>query len=362
MTDRSPSVQAAMAESSLDALVLAAPLNIAYVCGFHANPHERLIALVVPREGGPRLVCPSLEEDAARSAVADEVELFVWRDEEGPADALARALRGAGERIGVEKQYLSIAYGELVAEHGTLAGCDDLLGGLRAVKSEDEIDAHRRAAAIVDRVVEQVAAAAEPGITEVELAAQTALWLRAEGDGLAFEPIILGGPRSAMPHGHPGPRPLAEGDLLIVDIGVTVEGYAADITRAFVVAADPDERQREVFDLVHAAEQAGIAAARASAPAREVDLAARQVIEDGGYGPNFVHRTGHGLGLDSHEPPYLTSANEEPLVAGNVITVEPGIYVDGWGGVRIEDDVVIRDDGPEVLTQAPIELTREARV
>ena len=365
MTDRSSVVQAAAAEAGLDALVLAAPPNVAYVSGFHANPHERLIALVVPSGGALRLVCPSLEEDAARAAVGDGVELHVWRDEEGPAAALARALDGVGRSLGIEKLYLSVANGELVAAAAPgaeVAGCDALLARLRAVKAEDEIDAIRRAAAIVDRVVAQVAEAAAPGVTEAELSASCGLWLRAAGgDALAFDPLILAGPRSALPHGHPGPTRLVEGDLLIVDIGVSVDGYAADITRTFVVGAEPDARQQEVFDIVRAANAAGVDAARAGAPAHAVDDAARRVIEDAGYGRHFVHRTGHGLGLEVHEPPYLTAASEEPLEAGNVVTVEPGIYVERWGGVRIEDDVVVRAGGPEVLTAAPIELAVAGR-
>ena len=360
MTDRSTLVQTAMESAALDALLVAAPANVAYVCGFRANPHERLIALVVPRDGALRLVCPSLEEEAARTAVDGRAELHVWRDDEGPADALARALAGAGRRVGIEKRYLSVANAELAAAAApaaSFAGCDEVLARLRVVKSEDEIDRLRRAAGVVDRVVAHLAVAAAPGMTEAELAADCAQRLRAGGgDSLPFEPLILTGPRSALPHGQPGATRLAEGDLLIVDIGVTVDGYAADITRTFVVGADPDDRQREVFEIVHAAERAGIAAARAGVPAREVDAAARGVIEQAGYGPNFIHRTGHGLGLEGHEPPYLTATNEETLEPGMVATVEPGIYVEGWGGVRIEDDVVIREGAPEVLTAAPIVL------
>jgi Xaa-Pro dipeptidase len=360
MTNRSTLVQAAMEPAGLDVLLVAAPPNIAYLCGFRANPHERLIALVLPRDGEPRLVCPSLEEEAARSAVDGRVELHVWRDDEGPADALARALAGAGKRVGIEKAYLTVAYAELaatVAPGATFAGCDELIGRLRAVKSEDEIGAHRRAAAVVDRVVGRLAEAATPGVTEAELAAECARQLRAEGgESLPFEPLILTGPRSALPHGQPGRTPLAEGDLLIIDIGVAVDGYCADITRTVVVGAEPDERQREVFEIVRAAERAGIDAARAGAPAREVDTAARGVITDAGYGANFIHRTGHGLGLEVHEPPYLTASNDEPLEPGMVVTVEPGIYIEGWGGVRIEDDVVIREGAAEVLTNALIEV------
>lgn len=360
MTDRSTLVQAAMEKAELDALLVAAPPNFAYICGFHANPHERLIALVVPREGGMRLVCPSLEEEAARSATGGAVELLVWRDEDGPADALARALAGAGARVGIEKRYLSVANAELAAAAAPGArfdAADDLLVQLRIIKSEDEIASLRRACAIVDRVVEQMGALAEPGVSEGELAAECALRLRKEGaESLAFDPLILAGPRSALPHGQPGTTRLAEGDLVIVDISSVVDGYVADITRTFVVGGEPDDKQREVFELVHAAERAGIEAARAGAPARAVDNAARAVIADAGYGESFIHRTGHGLGLEGHEPPYLTATNDEPLEAGMVATVEPGIYIEGWGGVRIEDDIVIRDGAAEVLTQAEISI------
>jgi Xaa-Pro aminopeptidase len=366
MSDRSSLVQAALAAAELDALLLAAPPNLAYVCGFHANPHERLIALVVARTGGRRLVCPSLEEEAARTATGGAVELLVWRDEDGPAEALGRALAGAGRRIGIEKQYLSVANAELAALGApsvTFSGCDELLARLRVIKSEDEIGSIRKAASIVDRVVEHLGAIARPGVTEGELAAECSHRLRAEGgDALAFEPLILTGPRAALPHGHSGPTELADGDLLVVDIGVTVDGYSADITRTFSVGASPDERQREIFELVYAAEQAGIDAVRPGAPARAVDDAARSVIAEAGYGPNFIHRTGHGLGLETHEPPYVTATNDELLEPGMVLTVEPGIYIEGWGGVRIEDDVVVREDGPEVLTQAAIGLAARVGV
>ena len=360
MNNRTSLVQAGLEGAQLDALLIAAPPNLGYVCGFRPNPHERLIALVVPREGTPRLVCPSLEDEAARTATGGGVELLVWADEYGPADVLRRALAGVGTRIGIEKQYLSVANAELaaaVAPSAVFEGCDGLLAGLRAVKSEDEIATIRRACAIVDTVVERLGELGVPGATEAELAAECTRQLREEGgSALAFDPLVLTGSRSALPHGHPGSIELARGDLLICDIGVFVDGYAADITRTFVVGGEPDERQREVFDVVHAAERAGIEAVRAGAPARMVDEAARRVITEAGYGPNFIHRTGHGLGLEVHEGPYLTASSQEPLQAGNVVTVEPGIYIEGWGGVRIEDDVVVREGDAEVLTVASIGL------
>jgi Xaa-Pro dipeptidase len=360
MTARIGTVRSELEAENLDALLICSPPNMGYLCGFRPNPHERLIALVVPRDGEPQLVCPSLEEKAARASVTLGATLHVWWDEEGPAKALAAALASAGRRIGIEKEYLTVAQAELAtsaAPHASLVGCDELLARLRSVKSEEELDALRRAAAVVDRVVSEIGAAAAPGTTEGALAGDAATRLREEGgDSLMFEPLVLTGPRSALPHGRSGSQALAEGDLLIVDLGVSVDGYCGDITRTFVVAAEPNEHQREVFELVRAAQRAGVEAVRPGVPAREVDAAARGIITGGGYGRNFVHRTGHGLGLEVHEPPYLTATSEAPLQAGNVVTVEPGIYIDGWGGVRIEDDVVVREDGAEVLTHAPIDL------
>jgi Xaa-Pro aminopeptidase len=179
----------------------------------------------------------------------------------------------------------------------------------------------------------------------------------AEGaDDMGFAPAVLTGANSALPHGSSGGRELAPGDLLIVDIGAAVGGYHADITRTYVVAAEPDARQLELFEVVREAQRAGIAAARPGTPCREIDRAARSVIETAGFGAFFVHRTGHGLGLDVHEPPSLHAQNDEQLLEGAVITVEPGVYLPGYGGVRIEDDVVVTASGPEVLTRAPVGL------
>lgn len=361
MSRRLTHIQEAVAAHCFGGLLLVSPTNLAYVSGFRANPHERMIALLVPAQGPLRLVCPSLEQESARASLPSESVLEIWRDEDGPSSALGRALDGIEGTLGVEKQVLSVAFFELAQQvapaNMRFAACDELLSGLRAVKSESEIATLRQAAAVVDVVVTQLASLAAPGMREQELAAECARLLRAEGgEALAFDPLILTGPRSALPHGQPGATKLAAGDLLICDIGVSVGGYLADITRTSVVGGAPDARQQELFALVQAAQRAGIAAVRAGAPCCAVDAAARQIIDAAGYGANFIHRTGHGLGLEVHEPPYLTADNEQPLEAGMVVTVEPGIYIEGYGGIRIEDDVVVGLDGVEVLTQAPISL------
>jgi len=348
-----------MAREGLQALLVVSPASMAYVCGFRPAPYERLVALVVPAEGALRLVVPSLEEEAARSH-APAAELHVWRDEEGPASALAAALAGIAGRVGIEKAHLTVAAHELAAAAlpgAAFADCGPLLAVLRAVKDKEELASLARAAAVIDRVVERLAAEIRPGGSEAELAALAGLMIGEEGgEGPAFPPTVLAGAKTALPHGQPDGSVLAEGDLVIVDIGASVEGYCSDITRTFVCGGRPDARQRELFEVVREAQRAGIAAATAGTSCAEVDRAARAVIESAGLGERFVHRTGHGLGLEVHEPPYLTGSNAAPLAVGNVVTVEPGVYLPGYGGVRIEDDVAVAAEGPEALTRAPVRL------
>ena len=360
-TERAAAVQSQMVEEGFDALLVCAAANMAYVSGFRATPFERLIAIVVPREGALRAVVPLLEEEAARSALPPEVELLVWRDEEGPRDALERSLEGLDGCIGFEKSYLSVSSFELAASclpRASFEDCGPLLARLRVVKDDAELDLLRRAAEVVDAAVSRLAAEELlPGRTEAELAAAGAAFMReAGGEALAFDPIVLTGAKSALPHGVPDGTAVAAGDLVIVDIGASVGGYCADITRTFVAGTQPDYRQRELFEVVRDAQAAGVRAAVNGALCRDIDRSARAVIQAAGLGRHFVHRTGHGLGLEAHEPPYLTSANDEPLEEGTVVTVEPGVYIGGYGGVRIEDDIVVRTGEPERLTCAPTRL------
>jgi Xaa-Pro aminopeptidase len=359
MSDRFTRVQEATAEEGFDCLLLTSPASIAYVSGFHAKPYERLIAALVPRNGALRLVVPSLEEDVARAVSGAETQLHVWRDEDGPGAALMAALERPDLRVGVEKGHLTVQQFELVSSRPgiRLDGCDALVTRLRMAKDGDELELHRRAAAVVDRSLAHLVSEIRPGRTEADIASALSQILRAEGaDDVGFAPAVLSGENSALPHGSSGRRELAPGDLLIVDIGAAVGGYHADITRTYVVGAEPDARQRELFEVVREAQRAGIAAAMPDTPCREIDRAARSVIEAAGLGANFVHRTGHGLGLEVHEPPSLHARNDERLAEGAVITVEPGVYFPDYGGVRIEDDVVVTASGPEVLTRAPIGL------
>jgi Xaa-Pro aminopeptidase len=358
--ERLQEIQAAISTAGFEAIVLVDPTNIAYVSGFRTTPFERLLALLVPASGPLRLVVPSLERDAAHSAT-EGAELYVWRDEEGPSSAIRSALNGITGCVGIEKRHLTVERLELLEglDGGhTLSGCDELLLELRIRKRPEEIEQIQRACAMVDTAIQELSAAAlRAGRSEVDVASETGrIFRRLGGDPGQFHPIILTGPNSALPHGHPSSRKLSSGDLVIVDIGVASGGYYADITRTFVVAVAPDREQRRLFDVVRAAHAAGIEAARPGSVACDVDRAARRVIDDAGLGHHFVHRTGHGLGLDIHEPPYLTNTSTQTLEDGMVVTVEPGVYIEGYGGVRIEDDVLIGANGPEVLTHAPIGL------
>jgi Xaa-Pro dipeptidase len=358
-------LQRALDTAGLDAIVVTSPTNLFYLAGFRPETSERLIAVVFTASGSLRMVCPALEEALALSVADDSSEVYLWRDDEGPTAALRQAVRGLGRRIAIETRGVSFAHGNLIsaaAKGIVIVGGDDLLVNLRAIKSDEEIAAIRAAVGVVDQAMSQIRAIIASGVTEEWLARESLRLLREAGaDGLPFKPVFATGSRSSLALSRPTPTKLAEGELLIVDIGATVDCYGADITRTYVVDAEPSERQRTVFDVVREAQLAAIAHARAGARASEVDAAARNLITAAGYGPNFTHRTGHGLGLEAHEGPFLASTNDQVLEPGMVVTVEPGIYIKGWGGVRIEDDVLIAEAGPEVLTRSPVALSLTAQ-
>jgi Xaa-Pro dipeptidase len=324
---------------------------------------ERLIALVIDaRDEYLRLVLPALEEEAARAVTPEGTILCTWTDANGPGTAVEAALEsvGQGDRVGIERRQLSVERFDLltsVAPTVELVGGDSTLTRVRAIKSEAELEHMRHAAEIADGVIERMTAGElRPGRTEAELSAECARLCREAGaDAIAGEPQVVGGVRSALPHGHAGAYELESGDFVTVDLGVASGGYFADISRTFVLG-EAESRQKELFSVVREAQLAGIRAATAGRLAADVDRAARNVIRDADLGEYFVHRTGHGLGLEIHEEPSLSDTNTEPLLDGMVVTIEPGVYVPGFGGVRIEDDIVVRPQEAEVLTRAPVVL------
>jgi Xaa-Pro dipeptidase len=341
-----------MAASGAGAACLTDPVSIAYLTGFATNPHERLMALVV-RDGHAVLVVPGLEEESA-SAAASGVAVRAWRDGEDPWALVAAALDGAAGRLAIEKGHLSLERWERLRD--LAGGAEPVDAGAevrrqRVRKTLAEIERLERAARLTDEVTERAMAELRPGRTELEVAAAIDHLVAAAGGRLSFATIAQSGPNSAQPHMGPSGRALGAGDLVLLDFGAAVDGYKADITRT-VVIGEPDDRQREVHALVLAAHDAAVAAVRPGATVGEVDEAARAVIRDGGLGDRFIHRIGHGLGLEAHEDPSLDPGGSAVLEPGMVITIEPGVYLPGWGGVRIEDDVAVEASGGRQLTAA----------
>jgi Xaa-Pro dipeptidase len=340
-----------MADQEVDAAYVTRPISIAYLAGFHADPHERLMALIVKIDSAT-LIVPALERERAVQ-VAGDFGVVGWRDGEDPVTLVRDALAGSG-KVAVEKDHLTLRSAEALQAMTGAAAFVDVSGeirNLRGVKSPAELEKLRRAAEITDTVYEDVIGRIHTGQTELEVAAMIAASITAHGGTPAFGSSVQFGANSAEPHHHPASRKLREGDLVLLDFGAACDGYHADLTRV-AVAGEPTEQQRETHGLVLAAHDAAIAAARAGVTAGAVDQAAREVIEKAGRAAEFFHRTGHGLGLEIHEDPSLDPASPLILEAGMVATVEPGVYVGGWGGVRIEDDVVIEAKGCRLLTES----------
>ena len=340
-----------MASRHLGALYVTKPVSIAYLTGFEANPHERLMAMTI-RADGATLIVPALEEQNAKLH-ASNAEVVAWRDGEDAYELVSRSV-GALSEIGVEKDHLTLLAAEQLTSRTGAVELVDVgpeLRGLRLTKHEDEVEKLQRAADITDDAYERVVVRLRIGQSEIDIALMIASAIGDLGGALAFRPLVQSGPNSAQPHFEPSGRKLAPGDLVLLDFGGAFGGYKADTTRMAVVG-EPDGKQREIHELVLAAHDAAIATVRAGVTTGEVDAAARRVIEAGGYGPQFFHRIGHGLGLEDHEDPSMDPGSDRVLEAGMVFTIEPGVYIPGWGGVRIEDDVVVEEGGCRVLTKA----------
>jgi Xaa-Pro dipeptidase len=335
----------------VEAAFLTDPVSIAYLTGFAGNPHERLMALVLGA-GEPVLVVPGLDEESAAAAARD-VRVVAWRDGEDPW-AVVRGLVGPARRLAVEKGHLTLAAWErlrAVAGDAEAVDAGPELRRLRVRKTPAEIERLERAARLTDEVAERILSEVFAGRTELEVAATIDLLVATTGGRLSFDTAVQSGPNSAHPHLGPGARRLGPGDLVLMDFGVASDGYRADTTRV-VVVGQPDERQAELHGQVLAAHDAAVAAVRPGVSVGEVDEAARAVLREAGLADRFIHRVGHGLGLEVHEDPSLDPGGERVLEQGMVITIEPGVYVPGWGGVRIEDDVVVETAGGRLLTEA----------
>lgn len=351
--ERQARLRAAAKSRGLDAVLVTPSTNLSYTANLSMGRSERLTALFLFTDGPAVLLTPSFEENnVKRGAVFDE--LSTWKEDEDPYAQAARIL-GRARTLGVEG---STAYGTvtrlLAAAPLQAQDAGGTFDTLRMIKSPEErallTDAARRTNLAISATHRRLTR----GVSESETATmleQEFGRLGVHGDGL-----VQFGPSAAVPHGGPGDRRLAVGDVVLIDAGCRVQGYTSDVTRTVAFGAPADEVRR-VYAVVERAQLAGIEALRAGTAAEDVDRAARRVIEEAGYGAFFTHRLGHGLGMDGHEHPYLVRGNAVPLAAGNTVTIEPGIYLPGKFGVRIEDDYGVLETAPPAsLSVRPGEL------
>jgi Xaa-Pro aminopeptidase len=341
-------VRAATAAAGLDALLVSPGPDLRYLTGYDALPLERLTCLVVRPDADPVVVVPRLERPAAQASPLGTagVQLLAWEETDDPYALVADLLRGA-TRVAVDDHMWAekvLGFRRVMPDAAqSLAGV--VLRELRMRKSAAEVDALRRAGAAIDSVHADVARWLKPGRTEREVGADIAEAILAAGHATVDFVIVGSGPNGASPHHELSDRVIRPGDPVVVDIGGTTnEGYCSDETRTYVVG-EPDPEVLAFYAVLQAAQEAACQWARAGVSAESVDAAARDVIEAGGYGVAFVHRTGHGIGLSTHEEPYIVAGNTEVLDPGMAFSIEPGIYLEGRYGARIEDIVVVTDPG-----------------
>ncbi|MFP5317817.1 MAG: M24 family metallopeptidase [Acidimicrobiia bacterium] len=357
MATRVDRVRERMAQVGVDALLLSLGADLPWLTGYEAMPLERLTMLVLPADGDATLVVPRLEAPRVEERPAD-FRLRPWDETEDPV-ALVAGLVGGRTALAVSDRtwatFLLALQSALPAAAWSRASA--VTAPLRAVKDEDEVAALRRAAGAADRVAASLVAGDVPllGRSEAEVSEDLGRRLKEEGHQRANFAIVGSGPNSASPHHEPGGRRIGAGEAVVCDFGGTFDGYCSDITRT-VFTGPPPPGFVEVYEVVAAAQRAGVEAAAASTPAEDVDRAARDVIAGAGFGKWFIHRTGHGIGMEEHEDPYLVAGNTVPLEPGNAFSVEPGIYLPGRFGVRIEDIVVVGPSGPDAINRADHEL------
>lgn len=351
-------VRAAMAERGIDLFAVAPTENMTYLLGFHTHPDERPCFLFITAESEAMLV-PELNAADARQRT--DLPMETYADAEGPSAALERVLASVGadgaRRLALDDtmradfaMVLLERFQEAVPERAS-----SILAPLRMRKDAGELSAIRANARTADEAMREAFAAIRPGASERAVARAVRDAFERQGVASTNFAIIGSGPNGAYPHHATGDRRMEVGDPVVIDIGARMDNYNSDITRMAVIG-EPNAELAEVHAAVERAVQAALAAAVPGARARDVDAAARGTITAAGYGEAFVHRTGHGLGMTGHEPPYITETNDAKLETGMVFSIEPGIYLPGRFGVRLEEIVVLTDHGPEILSALPRSL------
>ncbi len=353
-----------MAQNKLDAIMVGGGTSLVYFTGIHWWTSERMFVMVLPAKGAPFFVCPGFEEDRAMEQItagpfAGTPDIRIWQEDESPYQRVLQGLKDRGiaaGNIGVEER-MGFVFADGVAQvapQARMVSATPVTAGCRMVKSPHEIDLMRLAAHVTLQAYASAYRAIfeskKEGITQNQFAA----WVAAAHDKLGFpgDAGVQVGEYSALPHGSIQPQALREGSILLMDGGCSVEGYVSDISRTFVIGK-PTDKMKKVFDIVHRAQTVALAAAKPGVECGAVDAAARKVITDAGFGPDykyFSHRVGHGMGMDGHEWPYLVRGNKLALVPHMTFSDEPGIYIRGEFGVRLEDDMHITENGSELFT------------
>jgi Xaa-Pro dipeptidase len=351
--------QRLLTERGLDALVLASGTSLTYFTGAEWGASERFFGAVVTREGEPAWVTPAFERERALEQIRIGSDVRAWQEDESPYAVLAAILKDRGAaagRIGMDEA-APFVFSEGVGRAAPAARLESgtpVTAGCRMIKDAHELALMRRACEITVAAHRAVFAALRPGMTQTQAARLSAEAHRRLG--MPGGSLALFGPDAAFPHGTTRPQPLKPGDVVLLDGGGKLHGYASDITRTAVFGAPPTERQRTIWNVVRRAQEAAFRAARPGVECQAVDAAARRVIEDAGFGPGykyFTHRVGHGIGMDGHEWTYLVRGNTTRLRPGMCFSDEPGIYVPGELGIRHEDVITITEDGADVLEKWP---------
>jgi Xaa-Pro aminopeptidase len=339
-------LRARLRVEALDGLIVSAPGNVHYLSGFRGSSGVLLIT------GERAILFSDFRYRLQAREQASEFE-FVEVPRRLVAAVGSEAAASGVKRFGYDHAHLTCELRDQLSEGAgsvELAPAAGIVEDLRAVKSANEIERIASAAALADRALAHMVNLLRPGAVEREIALEGEFLMRREGaEAAAFPVIVASGPHSALPHADSTDRALEPGDLVVIDIGARVSGYCSDMTRTFAIAPASD-KAREIYEVVHRAQRAAAAQVRAGAVCGDLDAVARSLIEEAGHGDDFGHGLGHGVGIDVHERPRLAKGEETRLAAGNVVTVEPGIYLDGFGGVRLEDLIAVTEDGAQTLT------------
>jgi len=353
--DRTTRVRGRMDELGVDVLFLSIGADLPWLTGYEALETERLTMLVLPRDGDATLVVPRLE--AARvEEDPDAFSIAAWDETDDPI-ALVAKLAGAPEKAAIGDHTWARFLLDLQRALPRTSFCkaSEVTAALRMVKDAAEVDALRAAARAVDGIVGEMRDRPFAGRRETDVHRELVQRMLDAGHERANFAIVGSGPNGASPHHEAGARVIEPGDVVVCDFGGSMRHYCSDITRLFVVG-EPSAEVRDIYAVLVAAQEDAVRAARVGTPGEEVDATARRIISEAGFGDRFIHRTGHGIGVETHEEPYIVAGNSTPLSPGNAFSIEPGIYLPGRFGLRLEDIVVATPDGPERLNQAPRDL------